>query len=298
MVQFSEGGSAFYAGKSLPNDKKQASILGAVAGAHYVRMVAPAYGIPVLVHSDHCAKKLLPWFDGMLEADAAYFKQHGEPLFSSHMLDLSEEPHDENIGVCADYLKKMAPMNLILEMEIGITGGVEDGVDNSGVASDKLYSTPEDVYAVYTALSPISEKFTIAAAFGNVHGVYKPGNVKLQPELLESFQKYGKEKIGVEKPYFFVFHGGSGSEKKDIDAALDFGVVKMNVDTDTQWAYWEGIKNFYKAKEGYLQGQIGNPDGPEKPNKSYYDPRKWVREAEVSMVARVKESCADLRNVN
>jgi fructose-bisphosphate aldolase class II len=261
-------------------------------------MVAPAYGIPVLVHSDHCAKKLLPWFDGMLEADAAYFKQNGEPLFSSHMLDLSEEPHDENIGVCADYLKKMAPMNLILEMEIGITGGVEDGVDNSGVASDKLYSTPEDVYAVYTALSPISEKFTIAAAFGNVHGVYKPGNVKLQPELLDSFQKYGKEKIGVEKPYFFVFHGGSGSEKKDIDAALDFGVVKMNVDTDTQWAYWEGIKNFYKAKEGYLQGQIGNPDGPEKPNKSYYDPRKWVREAEVTMIARVKESCADLRNVN
>lgn len=298
MIQFSEGGSAFFAGKSLPNDKKQASILGAVVGAHYVRNVAPAYGIPVLCHSDHCAKKLLPWFDGMLTADKAFFDEHGEPLFSSHMLDLSEEPHDENIGICAEYLKKMAPMNLILEMEIGITGGVEDGVDNSGVSKDKLYSTPDDVYAVYTALSPISEKFTIAAAFGNVHGVYKPGNVKLQPELLDQFQKFGKEKIGTEKPYFFVFHGGSGSEKKDIEDSIEYGVVKMNVDTDTQWAYWEGILNFYEMNEGYLQGQIGNPKGTDKPNKSYYDPRKWVRESELSMVARVVESCKDLRNMN
>jgi fructose-bisphosphate aldolase class II len=254
--------------------------------------------MPVFVHSDHCAKKLLPWFDGMLAADEEYFKVHKEPLFSSHMLDLSEEPHEENVGICAQYFKKMAPMNLILEMEIGITGGVEDGVDNSGVSKDKLYSTPEDVYAVYTALNPISSKFTIAAAFGNVHGVYKPGNVKLQPELLDQFQKYGKEKIGTEKPYFFVFHGGSGSEKSEIDAALKNGVCKMNVDTDTQWAYWEGILNFYKAKEGYLQGQIGNPEGSEKPNKSYYDPRKWVREAEVSMCKRVEESCADLKNTN
>jgi len=298
MVQFSEGGSAFFAGKSLPNDKKQASILGAVAGAHYVRSVAPAYGIPVILHSDHCAKKLLPWFDGMLEADEAFFKAYGEPLFSSHMLDLSEEDHEENIGICAKYFKKMAPMNLILEMEIGITGGIEDGVDNSGVSKDKLYSTPEDVWMVHEGLSPISEKFTIAAAFGNVHGVYKPGNVKLQPELLDSFQKFAGQKLGVEKPYFLVFHGGSGSEKKDIDNAIDYGVVKMNVDTDTQWAYWQGILDFYKAKEGYLQGQIGNPEGAEKPNKSYYDPRKWVREAEVSMVKRVKESCTDLRNVN
>jgi fructose-bisphosphate aldolase class II len=298
MIQFSEGGSAFFAGKSLPNDKKQASILGAVAGAHYVRSVAPAYGIPVFCHSDHCAKKLLPWFDGMLEADEAFFKAYGEPLFTSHMLDLSEEPHEENIGICAQYLKKMAPMNLILEMEIGITGGVEDGVDNSGVSKDKLYSTPEDVFAVYTALNPISSKFTIAAAFGNVHGVYKPGNVKLQPELLNDFQKFGADKIGTPNPYFFVFHGGSGSEKADIDAAIKYGVVKMNVDTDTQWAYWEGILKFYQSKEGYLQGQIGNPEGSEKPNKSYYDPRKWVREAEVSMVRRVEESNADLRNVN
>jgi len=303
MIQFSEGGSAFFAGKSLPNEKGvlQASILGAVAGAHYARAVAPAYGIPVLVHSDHCAKKLLPWFNGMLEADQAFFDAHGEPLFSSHMLDLSEEPDEENIAICAEYLTRMAPMNLILEMEIGITGGVEDGVDNSGVAKEKLYSTPEDVYAVYQALSPISEKFTIAAAFGNVHGVYKAGNVILQPEKLGEFQAYAAEQLGLEAgslPLFFVFHGGSGSEKHHIATALSNGVVKMNVDTDTQWAYWEGIKNFYQAKEGYLQGQIGNPEGPEKPNKSYYDPRKWVREAEVSMVKRVQESCSDLSNVN
>jgi fructose-bisphosphate aldolase class II len=267
-------------------------------GAHYARNVAPAYGIPCFVHSDHCAKKLLPWFDGMLEADESFFKAHGEPLFSSHMLDLSEEPDEENIEICAKYLKRMAPMKIILEMEIGITGGVEDGVDNSGVSKEKLYSTPEDVYKVYTGLSPISHMFTIAAAFGNVHGVYKAGNVKLQPELLHSFQKYATEQTGITNPLFFVFHGGSGSEKKDIATALDAGVVKMNVDTDTQWAYWEGLLNFYKAKEGYLQGQIGNPEGPEKPNKSYYDPRKWVRESEVSMVNRVKESCQDLNNVS
>jgi len=214
------------------------------------------------------------------------------------MLDLSEEPDEENIGICADYLKKMAPMKLILEMEIGITGGVEDGVDNSGVSKEKLYSTPEDVKKVYDALHPISPMFTIAAAFGNVHGVYKAGNVKLQPELLQQFQEFGAKELGVESPYFFVFHGGSGSEKADIDAAIKNGVVKMNVDTDTQWAYWAGILNFYKAKEGYLQGQIGNPDGAEKPNKSYYDPRKWLREAELEMCKRVEESCADLKNVN
>lgn len=256
-IQFSEGGSAFFCGKGVPNDKKQASILGAVAGAHFVRNVAPAYGIPVLVHSDHCAKKLLPWFDGMLEADTEYFKQHGEPLFSSHMLDLSEEPHDENVSICAEYLKKMSPMKIILEIEIGITGGVEDGVDNSGVAKDKLYSTPQDTELVWNTLSPISPMFTVAAAFGNVHGVYKPGNVKLQPDLLDSFQKHMGPKLGYDNPFFFVFHGGSGSEKADIEKAVSYGVVKMNVDTDTQWAYWEGILNFYKAKSGYLQSQNG-----------------------------------------
>merc|ERR1712176_1702898 len=252
----------------------------------------------VFVHSDHCAKKLLPWFDGMLEADEAFHKAHGEPLFSSHMLDLSEEPDEENIEICAKYLRRMAPMKLILEMEIGITGGVEDGVDNSGVSKEKLYSTPEDVFKVYQGLSPISEMFTIAAAFGNVHGVYKAGNVKLQPGLLGDFQKYAAEKIGSPLPLFFVFHGGSGSEKSDIATALANGVVKMNVDTDTQWAYWEGLLNFYKAKEGYLQGQIGNPEGPEKPNKSYYDPRKWIRECELTMVKRVEESFTDLNNKN
>jgi len=298
MIQFSEGGSNFFAGKALPNKQKEASILGAVAGAHYVQYIAPAYGIPVLCHSDHCAKKLLPWFDGMLEADELYFQAHGEPLFSSHMLDLSEEPHDENVGICKSYMERMAKMNMILEMEIGITGGVEDGVDNSGIAADKLYSTNDDTWLVWETLSPVSEKFTIAAAFGNVHGVYKPGNVKLQPELLDGFQKHAGKILGVEKPFNFVFHGGSGSEKKDIDNAVNYGVVKMNVDTDTQWAYWEGLLKFYKKSEGYLQGQIGNPDGPEKPNKSYYDPRKWVRESEVTMCARVQESCADLKNTN
>jgi fructose-bisphosphate aldolase class II len=299
MVQFSEGGSAFFAGKSLANNAKQASILGAVAGAQYTRAVAAAYGIPVLVHSDHCAKKLLPWFDGMLKFDEDFFKAHGEPLFSSHMLDLSEEPHEENIAICKKYLERMAKMNLILEMEIGITGGVEDGVDNSGVAKDKLYSTPEEVWQVYETLSPVSEKFTIAAAFGNVHGVYKPGNVVLRPELLDQFQQYASKKLGgKDKPLFFVFHGGSGSEKDKIDAAIKYGTVKMNVDTDTQWAYWNGIKEFYEMSEHSLQGQIGHPKGLDKPNKSYYDPRKWVREAELSMVQRVKESCADLQNVN
>lgn len=214
------------------------------------------------------------------------------------MLDLSEEPDEENIAICAKYLERMKKCNLILEMEIGITGGVEDGVDNSGMSKEKLYSTPEDVFKVYEKLSPISEKFTIAAAFGNVHGVYKAGNVQLQPELLANFQKHASEKTGIPDPLFFVFHGGSGSEKHHIATALSAGVVKMNVDTDTQWAYWEGLLKFYEDKEQYLQGQIGNPDGLEKPNKSYYDPRKWVRESEVSMVKRVKESCADLNNVN
>jgi len=296
-IQFSEGGAAFFAGKGLPNEKgkNQAAILGACAGAHYVRNVAPAYGIPVLVHSDHCAKKLLPWFDGMLEADESFFKEHGEPLFSSHMLDLSEEPHDENVSICAKYFKRMAKMEQILEMEIGITGGVEDGVDNSGVASDKLYSTPEDTKLVWDTLSPISPMFTIAAAFGNVHGVYKPGNVKLQPELLDSFQKNMGPKVGYDRPFFFVFHGGSGSEKHHIHSAVDYGVVKMNVDTDTQWAYWEGLLKFYQAKSGYLQGQIGNPEGEDKPNKSYYDPRKWVRCSEETMRDRVIVGFKDLK---
>jgi len=301
MIQFSQGGAAFVAGKSLPNKNQEASILGAVAGAKFVREVAPAYGVTVVLHSDHCAKKLLPWFDGMLAANEEYFEKNGESLFSSHMLDLSEEPDDENLSICAEYFKRMAKMNMTLEMEIGITGGVEDGVDNSGVDNSKLYTTAETVFSVHETLSPISEKFTIAAAFGNVHGVYKPGNVKLRPELLGEYQAYAAQKLGKEagaKPLFLVFHGGSGSSPEEIAEALQNGIIKMNVDTDTQWAYWAGILNFYKSKEGYLQGQIGNPDGADKPNKSNYDPRKWIREAEVSMVNRIEQSMKDLKNVN
>jgi len=298
IIQFSEGGAAFMAGKGLDNKNKQASVLGAVAGAHFVRMVAPAYGVPVILHTDHCAKKLLPWFDGMLTADEEFFKLHGEPLFSSHMLDLSEEPDDENIEICKQYFTRMQKLNQILEMEIGVTGGVEDGVDNSGVSNDKLYTTAETVFSVHEALSPISEKFTIAAAFGNVHGVYKPGNVVLKPELLVEYQKYAAEKTGTPNPLFLVFHGGSGSTQTEIDAAVKAGTVKMNVDTDTQWAYWEGLLKFYKEKEGYLQGQIGNPDGEDKPNKSFYDPRVWIRKSETSMINRVMVQNESLQNVN
>jgi len=298
IIQFSEGGAAFFAGKGLDNKNKQASVLGAVAGAHFVRMVAPAYGIPVIVHTDHCAKKLLPWFDGMLKADEEFFKLHGEPLFSSHMLDLSEEPDNENIEICKQYFTRMKKINQILEMEIGVTGGVEDGVNNEGVSNDKLYTTPETVFSIHEALSQIDEKFTIAAAFGNVHGVYKPGNVVLKPELLVEYQKYAAEKTGTPNPLFLVFHGGSGSTPSEIDQAVQAGTIKMNVDTDTQWAYWEGLLKFYKEKEGYLQGQIGNPDGEDKPNKSYYDPRVWIRKSETSMINRVMVQNESLQNVN
>jgi len=294
IIQVSQGGGAFYCGKGIKDDGYKATIAGSVALAHHVRTVAPLYGVPVVIHSDHCAKKLLPWFDGMLAADEAYFKTNGEPLFSSHMLDLSEEPDNENIEICAQYLKRMAPMKLWLEMEIGITGGAEDGVDNSGVAKDKLYTSSEQVYSVYEALQPISPYFSIAAAFGNVHGVYKPGNVKLSPELLGGHQEYAAAKVGKPKPLFLVFHGGSGSTPEEIKTAVSHGVVKMNIDTDTQWAYWEGLLSFYKAKEGYLQGQIGNPEGDDKPNKSYYDPRKWLRECESSMVKRVELAFGEL----
>mmetsp|Transcript_13943 Transcript_13943/g.33142 ORF Transcript_13943/g.33142 Transcript_13943/m.33142 type:complete len:386 (+) Transcript_13943:65-1222(+) len=303
MIQFSEGGSAFVAGKSLPNEKGklQASILGAVAGAHFARAVAPAYGIPVLVHSDHCAKKLLPWFDGMLEADEAYFKQHGEPLFSSHMLDLSEEPLEENIEICVKYMERMAKINCGLEMELGITGGEEDGVNNEDANPEDLYSKPEEIWQVYEALSKIPNGFfTIAAAFGNVHGVYQPGNVVLKPKILDAAQKYIAEKIGAEegaKPVSFVFHGGSGSDLEDIREAVGYGVIKMNIDTDTQWAYWNGIKDFEAKYHDYLQGQIGNPDGSEKPNKKYYDPRACMRSAEEATVERLEQCFKDLRCV-
>nr|AFJ73483.1 fructose-bisphosphate aldolase [Neocallimastix frontalis] len=300
IIQFSNGGSAFYAGKGISNKNQEASILGAVAGALHVRQVAKAYGIPVVLHSDHCAKKLLPWFDGMLKADEEYFAVHGEPLFSSHMLDLSEEPKEENIKICCGYLKRMAKMNQLLEMEIGITGGEEDGVDNSNAEKSSLYTQPEDIWDVYKAFSEITDMFTIAAAFGNVHGVYKPGNVVLAPEILGKHQEYVRKQLGCaeEKPVNFVFHGGSGSTVQEIKTALSNGVVKMNIDTDTQWAYWVGLRDFYEAKKGYLQGQIGNPEGEDKPNKKFYDPRTWIRESEKTMIKRVQEACQYLDNVN
>ncbi|KAJ8654825.1 fructose-bisphosphate aldolase, class II [Lichtheimia ornata] len=302
IIQFSNGGAAYIAGKGLSNKNQEASIIGAVAGAQYVRAVAKAYGIPVVIHSDHCAKKLLPWFDGMLAADEEYFKAHQEPLFSSHMLDLSEEPKEENIEICLKYLKRMAPIGCLLEMEIGITGGEEDGVNNEGVDNAALYTQPEDIWDIYKAFSEVTDLFSIAAGFGNVHGVYAPGNVRLHPELLGKHQAYVKEQLGdkcdLPKPVFFVFHGGSGSNEDEIKTAVENGVVKMNVDTDTQWAYWDGLKNYYEGKKEYLQTQVGNPDGPGKPNKKYYDPRVFIREAEKSMAKRVQQACKDLGNVN
>jgi fructose-bisphosphate aldolase class II len=296
MIQFSNGGGAYFCGKGLSNSNQEASVLGSVAGAHYVRAVAKAYGVPVVLHSDHCAKKLLPWFDGMLEADEAYFKVHGEPLFSSHMLDLSEEPKAENIEICMKYLKRMAPMGLLLEMEIGITGGEEDGVNNEHVDNAALYTQPEDIWDIYQEFSKVTDLFTIAAAFGNVHGVYKPGNVKLHPELLGKHQTFVHSKLGGkdDKPVYFVFHGGSGSTAEEIKTAVSFGVIKMNVDTDTQWAYWNGLREFYESKKGYLQTQIGNPDGADKPNKKYYDPRVFIREAEKGMIKRVIQAFTEL----
>ncbi|KAM0792196.1 hypothetical protein ACM66B_004893 [Microbotryomycetes sp. NB124-2] len=297
ILQVSQGGAAFFGGKGLKNDNQEGSIAGSVAAAHYIRAIAPAYGIPVVIHSDHCAKKLLPWFDGMLEADEAYYKANGEPLFSSHMLDLSEESKEENIATCAKYFERMAKIDLWLEMEIGITGGEEDGVDNTGVDNSRLYTQPEDILDIHNALSPISPAFSIAAAFGNVHGVYKPGNVKLQPELLAKHQKFCHEQLKSENPLpiYLVFHGGSGSSKNEIKIAVENGVVKMNVDTDTQWGYMLGFRDYFKSKAGYLETQVGNPDGADKPNKKYYDPRVWVREGEKTMKTRVQEALHDLR---
>jgi len=300
IIQVSQGGAAYFAGKGLANDKQQASIVGAVSAAHHTRLMAKAYGVPVVMHSDHCAEKLLPWFDGMLEADEAYYKEHGEALFSSHMLDLSEEPHPQNIATCEKYFKRMAPIGLWLEMEIGITGGEEDGVDNTGVDKDSLYTQPEDVFAVHKALSAISPNFSIAAAFGNVHGVYKPGNVKLRPELLAQHQEYTKKQIGGNnpQPLYLVFHGGSGSSQDEIKTAVNNGVIKMNVDTDTQFAYLVGIRDFILKKQDYLKTQVGNPEGADKPNKKWYDPRVWVREGEKTLSERVKVACKDLGNLN
>ncbi|KAL0085741.1 fructose-bisphosphate aldolase, class II [Phycomyces blakesleeanus] len=300
ILQFSNGGAAYFAGKGLSNKNQEAAIIGAVAGAQYVRTVAKAYGVPVVIHSDHCAKKLIPWFDGMLAADEEYFKANGEPLFSSHMLDLSEESKEENIEICLKYLKRMAAINCLLEMEIGITGGEEDGVNNEDVDNAALYTQPEDIYEIYTAFSKVTNLFSIAAGFGNVHGVYAPGNVKLHPELLGKHQAYVAEQLKVAdpKPVFFVFHGGSGSTEEEIATAVKNGVVKMNVDTDTQWAYWAGLRDYYEEKKAYLQTQVGNPEGEGKPNKKHYDPRVFIRACEKTMYARVQQACRDLGNVD
>lgn len=299
IIQFSNGGGHFFAGKSLSNDNQKAAIAGTISGAMHIHQVAKLYGIPVILHTDHAARKLLPWIDGLLDANEDHFKKHGYPLFSSHMLDLSEDTLEENLGTCRQYFERMSKIDLALEMELGVTGGEEDGVDNTDIDSSKLYTQPEEVAAAYEMLSAVSDRFTVAAAFGNVHGVYKPGNVKLQPVILKKSQQFIQEKFKtVEKPVDFVFHGGSGSTREEIREAISYGVIKMNIDTDTQWAYWEGVKNYYKKNEGYLQGQIGNPEGDDKPNKKYYDPRAWLREGEKTLVARLKTAFEDLNCIN
>jgi len=299
IIQFSNGGAVFFAGKGLSNEDQKAAIAGGIAGAHHVRAMAEAYGVPVILHTDHCAKKLLPWIDGLLDAGEKYFKETGQPLYSSHMLDLSEEPIEENIEISKNYLERMDKLGMTLEIELGVTGGEEDGVDNTDVDSSKLYTQPEEVAYAYEQLNRISENFTIAAAFGNVHGVYKPGNVVLTPVILKNSQEHIKEKFGTgDNPVNFVFHGGSGSEPEKITEAIEYGAVKMNIDTDTQWAFWAGVLEYYKANEGYLQGQIGNPEGEDKPNKKKYDPRAWLREAEKTFVARLKQAFEDLNCIN
>jgi fructose-bisphosphate aldolase class II len=299
IIQFSNGGASFYAGKSLSNDGQKAAIAGAVSGALHVHNLAEAYGIPVILHTDHAAKDLLPWIDGLLDAGQAFYSANKKPLFSSHMLDLSEEPLEENLHICADYFKKMTALKMMIEIELGVTGGEEDGVDNSGVDSSRLYTQPEEVAFAYQTLKEIGDHFTVAAAFGNVHGVYAPGNVRLEPKILKNSQDYIKEKFTTgDKPVNFVFHGGSGSAREDIREALSYGAVKMNLDTDLQWAYWDGIRQFEAAKRGYLQTQIGNPDGSDKPNKKFYDPRVWLREGEKSFVNRLKQAFDDLNAID
>lgn len=300
IVQFSNGGAAFMAGKGFKSDKPQAaSILGAIAGAHHVHLMAKEYGVPVILHTDHCAKKLLPWIDGLLDAGEEHFKRTGKPLFSSHMIDLSEQSLEENIEICSQYLARMTKMGMTLEIELGCTGGEEDGVDNSHLDNSALYTQPEDVDYAYQKLSAISPYFTIAASFGNVHGVYKPGNVQLTPAILRKSQDYVSQKHGLpHNSLDFVFHGGSGSSAEEIKESISYGVVKMNIDTDTQWATWHGILDYYKKHEDYLQSQLGNPQGEDSPNKKYYDPRAWLRAAQSSMVERLEQTFDELNAID
>jgi len=298
IVQFSNGGATFFAGKSLNNENQQAAIAGAISGAMHVHHMAELYGVTVILHTDHCAKKLLPWMEGMVQASEAYFEKNGRPVYSSHMLDLSEEPIEENLEICKIYMKRMNAVGITLEMELGVTGGEEDGVDNTDIDNSKLYTQPEEVDMAYTRLSKISERFMVAAAFGNVHGVYKPGNVELTPKILKNSQDFIQKKHNTKtNPVNFVFHGGSGSSREEIREAIGYGAIKMNIDTDMQWAFWNGVRGYYEEKKDYLQGQIGNPDGDDKPNKKNYDPRKWLRIAEQSFVERLKAAFEDLNCV-
>ncbi|PTT40977.1 class II fructose-bisphosphate aldolase [Chryseobacterium sp. HMWF028] len=299
IIQFSNGGAAFNAGKGLNNDGQRAAVLGSIAGAKHIHTLAEAYGATVILHTDHCAKKLLPWIDGLMDANEEFFKQTGKSLYSSHMLDLSEESLEENLEISAQYFERMAKLQMTLEVEIGVTGGEEDGVDNSDVDNSKLYTQPEDIAYTYEKLKAISDNFTIAAAFGNVHGVYKPGNVVLTPKILDNSQKYVQEKFGTgAKPVNFVFHGGSGSTLEEIREAIDYGVIKMNIDTDLQFAYTEGVRDYMVNNIDYLRAQIGNPEGEEKPNKKFYDPRVWVRKGEETFSTRLVKAFEDLNNVN
>ena len=299
IIQFSNGGAQFNAGKGLSNDQQKAAIAGSVAGAKHVHEMAKAYGASVILHTDHCAKNLLPWIDGLLDASEAHYKQYGKPLYSSHMIDLSEEPLEENIEICKEYLTRMAKMDMTLEIELGITGGEEDGVDNSDVDQSKLYTQPEEVAYAFEELRKVSPRFTVAAAFGNVHGVYKPGNVVLTPKILKNSQEYISEKYNLPpNTVDFVFHGGSGSSNEEINEAIGYGVIKMNIDTDLKFAFTEGIRDYMNEKVDYLRNQIGNPDGAEEPNKKYYDPRKWLRLGEGTLKARLKQAFEDLNNVN
>jgi fructose-bisphosphate aldolase class II len=299
IIQFSNGGATFFAGKGLGNENQRAAVAGAVSGAHHVRHLAELYCVRVILHTDHAARKLLPWIDGLLDAGEAFYRVHGQPLYSSHMLDLSGEPLKQNIETCKRYLERMSRMGMTLELELGITGGEEDGVDHSDVDSARLYTQPEEVAYAYEELMKVSDTFTIAAAFGNVHGVYKPGNVKLRPKILMNCQRYIQDRLGTgEKPVNFVFHGGSGSTLEEIREAISYGVIKMNIDTDLQWALWDGVRKFYIENEAYLQAQIGNPEGEDKPNKKYYDPRVWLRRGEESFKARLKQAFEDLNNIN
>jgi fructose-bisphosphate aldolase class II len=299
IIQFSNGGAQFNAGKGLSNENQKSAIAGAIAGAKHVHEMAEAYGVPVILHTDHCAKKLLPWIDGLLDASEKHFAETGKPLYSSHMIDLSEEPIEENIEICKEYLARMSKMGMTLEIELGITGGEEDGVDNSDVDDSKLYTQPEEVAYAYEELMKVSPRFTIAAAFGNVHGVYKPGNVKLTPKILKNSQEHISKKYNVGDNHIdFVFHGGSGSTLEEIREAIGYGVIKMNIDTDLQYAFMAGIRDYMLTKQDYLAAQIGNPDGDDIPNKKTYDPRKWLREGEATFNTRLKQAFEDLNNVN